>query len=114
MEKQTDNENNGDIGRLYYGDGIDYSTDFLTVKSKKYKIRRTYIYCGEEKLEEVTVYFDYITGSDFIDVMAMMEDLGFDLGYIQNNKMYFRQIPVVLFVNGKFSGTLHEYYKVKR
>ena len=111
MEKQTDN---GDIGRLYYRDDISFSMDFLTVKGRKYKIKQTYIYCGEEKLEEITVYFDYITGSDFIDVMAMMEDLGFDLGYIQNNKMYFRRIPTVLFINGKFSGALHELYKAKR
>ncbi len=89
--------------------GLDYGNDILHSNGNSYKIRRSYIICNEGKLEEITVLCDFITGSDLLDMMSLMEKFGLSLAYIKANEMLFREIPPSLFVTGKYSGVLSEY-----
>lgn len=90
---------------------LDFVNDILCSNGKEYKIRKSYIMCNEDKLEEVVVYYDYITGIDLLEMVSLMERFEYDLSYIQKNEICFRQISPTLFVTGKYSGVLSEYGK---
>ena len=90
---------------------LDFVNDILCSNSKEYKIRKSYIMCNEDKLEEVVVYYDYITGIDLLEMVSLMERFEYDLSYIQKNEICFRQISPTLLVSGKYSGVLSEYVK---
>ncbi|WP_298339966.1 hypothetical protein [Ferrimicrobium sp.] len=91
--------------------GLNFVNDIFRLNGKEYKLRISHIMCSEDKLEEVVVYYDYITGSDLLEMMSFMERVGYDLSYIQKNEICFRQISPTLFVTGKYSGVLSEYVK---
>ena len=90
---------------------LDFVNDILCSNGKEYKIRKSYIMCNEDKLEEVVVYYDYITGIDLLEMVSLMERFEYDLSYIQKNEICFRKISPTLLVSGKYSGVLSEYVK---
>ena len=90
---------------------LDYGNDILRSNGKEYKIRKSCIIYNENMIEEVVIYYDYITGIDLLEMVSLMERFGYDFSYIQKNEICFRQISPTLFVTGKYSGVLSEYVK---